>query len=48
MIQSRIKLYYKCLPKDTDDVLFLDQDNLMEEHISEYDLNKPVEECEDP
>ena len=35
-------------PKDTVDVWFLDQDIWREEHKSEYDLKKPVEECEDP
>ena len=33
-------------PKDTRDVWFLDQAILREEHKSEYDLKKTVEECE--
>ena len=35
-------------PKDTDDVWFLDEAILREEHKSEYDLKKQVEKCEDP
>ena len=35
-------------PKDIDEGWFLDQDIWREEHISEYDLKKPAEECEDP
>ena len=35
-------------PKDTNDVWFLDQAIWREEHKLEYDLKKPVEECEDP
>ena len=35
-------------PKYTEDVWFLDQAIWREEHKSEYDLKKPIEECEDP
>ena len=35
-------------PKDTEDVWFLDQAIWRQEHKSEYDLKKSVEECEDP
>ena len=35
-------------PKDTEDGWFLDQAIWREEHKSEYDLKKLVEECEDP
>ena len=35
-------------PKDIDEVWFLDQDIWREEHKSEYELKKLVEECEDP
>ena len=34
-------------PKDTNGVWFFDQAIWREEHKSEYDLKKPVEECED-
>ena len=34
--------------KDTEDVWFLDKAIWREEQKSEYDLEKPVEECEDP
>ena len=34
--------------KDTKDVWFLDQDIWREEHTSEDELKKLVEECEDP
>ena len=33
-------------PKDTEDVWFLDQAIWREEHTSEDDLKKPIEECE--
>ena len=36
------------VPKDIDEGWFLDQAIWREEHRSEYDLKKPVEECEDP
>ena len=35
-------------PKYTEDVWLLDKYIWREEHKSEYDLKKPVEECEDP
>ena len=34
--------------KDTEDVWFLDQGILREEHKSEYEFEKTVEECKDP
>ena len=48
MIQFQINLYYKCFPKDIDEVWFIDQAIWREDHRSEYDLKKPAEECEDP
>ena len=36
------------LSKDTEDVWFLNQSIWKEEHKSEYDFEKIVEECEDP